>query len=184
MNLFHYLGGGEFRLRNDLVDKLDAVEIKGETKWRLYSMKRNYFVKRLSTLGRLMATALLCLSAIGFAWQGAFFADTAAMAAPTSLIASADAGDQVQGKAREDAGRAKGFIRDTASKVKETARKNADRVDDATDNGSFVERKAKRDAARIEKRANEDAARTQRAVDDTKNVIERTVDNIKGALGN
>ncbi|MDZ8055904.1 MAG: hypothetical protein RMX68_016685 [Aulosira sp. ZfuVER01] len=144
-------------------------------------MKLNYVMKQLSTLGRWMATAMFCVSAIAFVWQGAFFANTSAMAAPSAtLIASADAGSRIQGKASEDAGRTKNFIRDTADKVEQTAKKNAARVEDATDNnGSFVERKAKRDAARIERRAEEDAARTQKAVDNTKNVVERAVDNIK-----
>ncbi|MGH2416582.1 MAG: hypothetical protein ACRDEA_23380 [Microcystaceae cyanobacterium] len=149
-------------------------------------MKQNYVTKWLSSLGRWMAAALLCVSAIALVWQSAFFSNTSAMAEPAvNAIASADAGDRVQGKASEDAGRTKGFIRDTQEGVKQTARKNADRVGQSTDdNGSFVERKANRDAARIEQRADRDAARTQKAVDDTKNVVERTVDSIKDALGN
>ena len=144
-------------------------------------MKLNYFMKRLSIAGRWMATTLLCLSAIAFVWQGAFFSNTAAMADPAAnLIASAGTSDQVKGKASVDAGRAKNFIEDTKDKVKETANKNADRVDQATDdNDSFVERKAKRDRDRIEQRADEDAARTEKAVDNTKNAVERTVDSIK-----
>ncbi len=144
-------------------------------------MKLNYLMKQLSSIGRFLATALFCVSAIAFVWQGAFFSNTAAMAAPTAnLIAEADLGSQVQGKASEDAGRAKNFIRDTKDSLKKTANKNADRVEQATDNnGSFVERKANRDAARIERRAEEDAARTQKAVDNTKNVVERAVDNVK-----
>ncbi len=149
-------------------------------------MKLNYIVKRLSIAGRWMATTLFCLSAIALVWQGAFLSNTAAMAAPSAnLIAAADAGSQVQGKASEDAGRAKNFIEDTKDKVKETANKNAARVDRATDdNGSFVERKAKRDRDRIEQRADEDAARTKKAVDNTTNAVERTVDSIKDAFSN
>jgi uncharacterized protein YjbJ (UPF0337 family) len=149
-------------------------------------MKLNYFMKQLSIAGRWMATTLLCLSAIAFVWQGAFFSNTAAMAAPdANLIAAAGTSDQVKGKASEDAGRAKNFIEDTKDKVKETANKNADRVDQATDDdGSFVERKAKRDRDRIEKRADEDAARTKEAVDNTKNAVERTVDSIKDVFSN
>jgi uncharacterized protein YjbJ (UPF0337 family) len=149
-------------------------------------MKLNYIMKRFSIAGRWMATTLLCLSAIAFVWQGAFFSNTAAMAAPgANLIAAADVGSQVQGKASEDAGRAKNFIEDTKDKVKETANKNAARVDQATDDdGSFVERKAKRDRDRIEKRADEDAARTKKAVDNTKNAVERTVDSIKDVFSN
>lgn len=146
-------------------------------------MKLNYFMKQLSTVGRFLATTLLCLSAITFVWQGAFFSNTAAMANPaTNLIAAADAGDRVQEAADDVAKGSKKFIRDTADKVKETANKNAAKVDQADDNGSFVERKAKRDRNRIEKRAEEDAARTQKAVDNNMNFIERTVDNIKDAF--
>ena len=144
----------------------------------------NYLMKRLSTARRWIATTLLCLSAIVFMWQGAFFSNTSAMAAPAvNSIAAADLGDKIQGKASEDAGRAKNFIRDTEDQVKETAKKNAGKVDRATDNGSVAERKAQKDAATIEKRAEEDSARTQKAVDNTKNAVERTVDSIKGAFG-
>ena len=147
-------------------------------------MKLNYVTKQLSTVKRWMATTLFCMLAIAFLWQGAFFSNTSAIADPAAtLIASKDAGDQVQEKASEDAGRAKNFIQDAADKVKEAAKSNASKVDQATDNGSFAERKAKRDAATIQKRANEDAARTQKAVDKTKNAVERTVDNIKDAFG-
>ncbi|MBE9167825.1 hypothetical protein IQ238_09940 [Pleurocapsales cyanobacterium LEGE 06147] len=149
-------------------------------------MKLNNFMKLLSTVGRWMATTLFCVSAIAFVWQGAFFSNTAAIADPAAnSILVADAGDRVQEKASEDAGRAKSFIRDTADKVERTAYKNAERVDRTTDdNGSFVERKAKRDAARIEQRAEEDAARTEKAVDNTKNVVESTIDNIKDVFSN
>ena len=149
-------------------------------------MELNYFTKRLSTVGRWIATTLFCVSAIAFVWQGTFFSNTAAMAGPAAnLIAAADVGDQVQEKVSEDAGRAKNFIEDTKDQVKRTANKNAARVDRATDdNGSFVEGKAKRDRDRIEKRADEDAARTQKAVDNTKNAVERTVDSIKDAFSN
>ncbi|MBV8886191.1 MAG: hypothetical protein JO235_19660 [Chroococcidiopsidaceae cyanobacterium CP_BM_RX_35] len=147
-------------------------------------MKLKHFTKRLLTVGRWMATTVLCVSAIALVLQGGFFSNTAAMADPTAnLLAAADIGDRVQGKASEDAGRAKNFIRDAADQVERTANKNADRVEQATgNNGSFVERKAKRDTARIEKRSEEDAARTQKAVDNTKNVVERAVDNIKDAF--
>ncbi len=149
-------------------------------------MKLNSLMKRLSTVGRFLATTLFCVSAIAFIWQGAFFTNTVATAAPAvNLMASADLGDQVKQKTSEDAGRAKNFIRDTADQVEQTAKKNAARVEQATDdNGSFVERKAHRDAARIEQRSEEDAARTQKAVDNTKNVVERTVDKIKDAFSN
>ncbi|MEH2420423.1 MAG: hypothetical protein V7K48_05585 [Nostoc sp.] len=147
-------------------------------------MRLNYLTKQLSTVKRWMATTLVCMLAITFVWQGAFFSNTSAMAAPTAtFIASADAGDKVQEKTSRDAGRAKNFIDDTADKVKEAARSNASKVDQTTDNGSFAERKAKKDAATIQRRADEDSARTKEAVDNTKNVVERTVENIKDAFG-
>lgn len=139
-------------------------------------MKLNNFMKRFSTVKRWMVTALLCLVAIAFTWQGAFIADNAAIAA--------DAGNEVRGKASKDAGATKDFIEDTAEQVKQTAKENAAKVDRATDENSFIEGKAKRDAARIQERANEDAARTKEAVDKTQNVVERTVENIKDAFGN
>lgn len=144
-------------------------------------MKLNNFAKRLSVVGSWLATTVFFVSAIAFSVYGVFFTNTSAMAAPNvNLIASTDAGDQVQYKASEDAGRAKNFIRDTEEKVKETAKKNASRVDDATDSdGSLVERKAKKDAATIQKRATEDSARTQKAVDKTQNAVEKAVDSIK-----
>ncbi len=146
-------------------------------------MKLNYFTKPLSIVGRWIATTLFCMSAIAFVWQGAFFSNPVAMAAPTAtLIADAGVGDKVQGKVSTDAGRAKNFIEDTKDKVKETANKNASRVDQADDEGSFVERKAKSDRDTIEKRAEEDAARTEKAVDNTKNAVQSAIDSIKGAF--
>jgi hypothetical protein len=150
----------------------------------VYCMKLNSFTQLLSTVGRWMAATVLCLSAMTFVWQGAFFSNTAAMASPAVNIAAADAGDAVQEKASKDAGRAKNFIRDTEEKVKETAKTNAAKVDRASDDGSLVERKAKKDAATIEKRASEDSARTQKAVDNTKNAVERAVDSIKDVFSN
>ncbi len=148
-------------------------------------MQLNYFAKPLSVLGRWLTTALLCVSAIAFAWQGAFLSNTTAMAAPaTNLIATADAGSELQGKVSKDAGRTKGFVRDTTDKLKKTAKTNAAKVDRATDNDSAIARKAKNDAARIERRAEADSARTQTAIDKTKNAVESAVDNIKDAFGN
>ena len=146
-------------------------------------MKQNYLAKRLSIVGRWVATTLFFVSAIAFVWQGAFFSNPVAMAAPiTTLIADADVGDQVQEKVSKDAGRAKNFIEDTKDKVKETANKNASRVDQADDEGSIFERKAKSDRDTIEKRAEEDAARTEKAVDNTKNAVQNAIDSIKDAF--
>ncbi|WP_339383521.1 hypothetical protein [Oculatella sp. LEGE 06141] len=129
-------------------------------------------------MGRWAVTALFCASAIAFTWQGTFFSNTSAMAAPGTLViaATTDTGSQIQ---REN----KSFVRDAAEKVKETANKNADRVERSTDN-SAVERKAQRDADRIEKRANEDADRTQKAIDDNVNAVERAVESIKDVFSN
>ncbi len=146
-------------------------------------MKLNYLTKRLSTLGRFLATILICVSAIALGWNFVFSSNAAAIAAPAAnAIASADAGDRVKGAADEVAKGSKNFIRDTEDKVKQTANKNAAKVDRADDEGTFVEGKAKRDRNRIEQRAEEDAARTQKAVDNNMNAVKRTVDNIKGAF--
>jgi hypothetical protein len=138
-------------------------------------MKLNYFTKQISIVGRWLATALFCVSAIAFIWQGSFFSNPAAMA-DTNVNLIASVGDRAQDKASEDAGRTKGFVRDTADKVERAARKNSEKVNQA-DDGGFFGRKAKRDAARIEKRAEEDTARTQKAIDKTKNAFRKAVDN-------
>jgi len=133
--------------------------------------------KLLTTLSRWSVVALLCMSAIAFAWQAPFLTDGTAVAARvTPVPAAMDAGDKVK---RDN----KNFVDNAADKVKEAANKNANRVDRSTDTNSAVERKAQRDAARIEKRADEDAARTKRAIDDNVGAVERTVDKIKDAFG-
>ncbi len=76
----------------------------------VYCMKLNSFTKRLSTVGRWMAATVLCVSAMAFVWQGAFFSNTAAMASPAvnSMAADTDAGDAVQrghGRSLSKAGR-------------------------------------------------------------------------------
>jgi hypothetical protein len=148
-------------------------------------MKLNYFIKRLSTVGRWIATTLFCVLAIAFVWQGAFFSNTVAMAdSAANLIAAADAGDRVKGTADDVAKGSKNFIRDTADKVERTANKNAAKVDRADDEGSVAEGKAKRDRDRIEQRAEEDAARTEKAVDNNMNAVKRAVDSIKDAFNN
>ena len=128
-----------------------------------------------------MANTLLCLVAIAFVWQGAFFSETNAIAAPATLIA-ADVGDQIQGAADEVRARSKDLIRDTQDKVETTANKNAAKVDQADDEGSVVERKALRDRDRIEKRASEDADRTEKAVDNSMDAVKGMVENIKDAF--
>ena len=144
-------------------------------------MKLN--LKRFSAVGRFLATTVLFVCAIAFTWQGGFFSNSNAMAAPgVTLIATADAGNVVKGKASEDASRAKNFIEDTKDKVERTAKKNASKVEDADDNGGFFARKAKKDAATIVKRAEEDAARTEKAVDNTKKAVKSTVDKVKDGL--
>jgi hypothetical protein len=148
-------------------------------------MKLNNLMKQVSSVGRWVITTLFCLSAIAFVWQGAFFSNTSAIAAPaTNSLIAADMGDRVRDKASETAEGSKNFIQDTKNKVERTAKKNAERVDRATDsnNGGFFERRARKDAARIEKRAEEDAARTQKAVDKSMNAVKRTADNVKDAV--
>lgn len=132
--------------------------------------------KRLSTIKRSIVTSMLCLLAMTFVWQGAFFSNNVAMA-------SNDVGDKVQNKVDKDAGRAKNFIQDTKEKVQDAAKSNASKVEDATDGkGNAIERKAKKDKARILEKSEKDAARTEKAVDNTQNAIERTVENIKDAF--
>lgn len=63
-------------------------------------MKLNYWLRQVLAVGRWMANTLLCLAVISFVWQGAFFLDNNAMAAPATLIA-ANVGDQIQGAADE-----------------------------------------------------------------------------------
>ncbi|MBW4651058.1 MAG: hypothetical protein KME06_20570 [Kastovskya adunca ATA6-11-RM4] len=147
-------------------------------------MNGNYFMKQLSTVVRWMATTVFCLSAIAFVWQGAFFSNTAAMAAPAAnLIAAANADGAVQEKADDFFDSSRNLIEDTKDQVKETANKNAARVDQSTDDdGSILEGKAKRDRDRIEKKANKDAARTEKAVDNTQNFVESAIENIKDAF--
>ncbi len=153
---------------------------------KMYSMKLNHLLKRVSTVGRFLATALFCVLAVAFVWQGAFFSNTAAMADPTAtLIAEADISSQVQDNLNKGAKLSKDFIEDTKKRVERTANKNTDRVEQATDdNGSVVERKANRDEARIYKRAEEDAARTKEQVDRSKNAVESAIDSIKDAFSN
>ncbi|HZG39551.1 MAG TPA: hypothetical protein VEZ50_12785 [Nodosilinea sp.] len=140
-------------------------------------------MKQLSTAGRWMATGLFCLAAIAFVWQSPFFSNTTALAGPAAtLIASADAGDQVKDTAEDVKGGSKNIIRTAEDKVKEAANSNASKVDEADDEGSFLERKAKRDRNRIEQRASEDADRTERAAEKSMNAVERAVDSIKDAF--
>ena len=146
-------------------------------------MKLNSCLQRISVVGRWIASSLLCLAAIALVWQGAFFSNTNAMAAPATLIA-ANVGDQIQGAADEVRVRSKDLIRDTQDKVEKTANKNAAKVDQADDEGSFVERKAQRDKDRIEKRASEDADRTEKAVDNSMNAVKGAVEKIKDAFSN
>lgn len=149
-------------------------------------MKLNHLLKPISTVGRFLATALFCVSAVAFVWQGAFFSNSAAMANPTAtLIAEADISSQVQDNLNKGAKLSKDFIEDTKQRVERTASKNADKVEQATDdNGSLPERKANRDEARIYKRAEEDAARTKEQVDRSKNAVESAIDTIKDAFSN
>jgi hypothetical protein len=146
-------------------------------------MKLNSFTKCLSIAGRWMATALFFVSAIAFVWQGAFFANSAAMAAPHGTLIAADLGDQVKGKTMEETGRSKNFVRDTKNQLERTAKNNAERVEDALgDDDNAITRKAKRDADRIVQRSEEDASRTQKAIDNTRSGVKGIVDNIKDAL--
>jgi vacuolar-type H+-ATPase subunit H len=144
-------------------------------------MKLNNWNRTLSNLRRGFAVGFLSVLATVFFWQSALIFNSAAIAVPLPVMA-ADMGDRVQGKANEDAGRAKSFIRDTADKVERTAKKNAEKVDNATDDDSVLGKRAREDAGRIRQNAERDTARTQKAVDKTKNAIENAVDNVKDAF--
>lgn len=144
-------------------------------------MKLNYFVKPLADLGRRTARVLLSLVAIALMWQGAFFLNTPAIAAPMTLVATSPT-RQVEGAADEVRDRSKDLIRDTKRNVERTANRNASKVDQADDEGTFVERKAQRDQARIERRAEEDASRTERAVDDSMNAVQGIAEKVRNAF--
>ncbi|MBD2108143.1 hypothetical protein H6F49_14350 [Nodosilinea sp. FACHB-13] len=146
-------------------------------------MKSNRFMTQLSTLGRKLTVTLVCLVAIAFVWQSPLVSNISAMAAPAgTLIATADAGNQVKGAAEDIKGASKNIIRGTEDKVKDAARSNASKVDQADETGSAVEGKAKRDRNRIEQKASKDADRTEQAAEKSMNAVERAVDNIKGAF--
>ena len=148
-------------------------------------MKLNNASTILSSLKRWVATALLCMLATVFAWQGLFSTNLVALAySSTNLVAVGDLGDKVKEKVSNDTGRAKDFVQDTKEQVQNAAKTNASKVDEATDNETdFIGRKAKKDKGRIEAKADKDSARTQNAIDKTGNAVKRTVDNIKDSLG-
>jgi hypothetical protein len=145
-------------------------------------MKLNYFTKPLSVIGHWMLTAVLCVSAIAFAWQGAFFSDSSALASPAATLIAADLGDQIKDKADDVRAGSKKIIRENQDAVKKTANKNASKVDRADERGGYFDRKAQRDQARIENRADRHAARTEKAVDKSMNAVKDTVDNAKDAF--
>lgn len=145
-------------------------------------MKLNYAAKTLSAIGRWIATAVFCVSAFTFVWQGAFFFNTAALANSTGTLIAADLGDQIKGAADKVREGSKDLIRGTEGTVKKAAKDNAAKVDEADDSGTAVERKAMRDKSRIQKRATEDANRTSEQVDRSMNAVKGAVDNVKDAL--
>jgi hypothetical protein len=145
-------------------------------------VKQNYFMQRLSTAGRWMATTFLCVAAIAFVWQGAFFSNTTALADSTPQLLATSVGDQIKEAADNVTEGSKNIIRGTEDKVKETARKNAAKVDRADKDGGMAERKAKRDKNRIERKAEKDAARTEKAAKKSMNAVKGAVDKVEGAL--
>ena len=132
-------------------------------------------MKRLSTL-------LVCVVAMVFVWQGAFFSNTTALAYSTPHLIAASAADQIKGAADKVTEGSKKIIRGTESKVKETANKNAAKVDEADADGGVAERKAKRDRNRIQRRASEDAARTERTAEKSMDAVKSGVDKINNAF--
>jgi len=144
-------------------------------------VKLNYFMKRLSTVGRWMATTLVCVAAIAFVWQGGFFSNTTAVADSTPQLIATSGADQIKGAADKVTEGSKKIIRGTENKVKETANTNAAKVDQA-DDGGIAERKATRDKNRIERRAEEDADRTEKRAEKSMGAVKDAVDNIKDAF--
>ncbi|WP_088891440.1 hypothetical protein [Leptolyngbya ohadii] len=145
-------------------------------------MKLNSFTKRISIAGRWIAAALLFVCATAFAWQGAFLADSAAMAAPQGTLIAADLGNEAK-SGTDDAKRAnKNFVRDTKNTVQDAAQSNSEKVKDAFGDDSAVGRKAGRDAQRIVNRANEDASRTQKAIDKNLGGVKGAINRVKDAL--
>lgn len=145
-------------------------------------MKLNYFMKRLSALGQCLATTLVCVAALAFVWQGAFFSNTKALADSTPQLIATSGADQIKGAADKVTEGSKKIIRGTENKVKETANTNAAKVDQADDDGGIAERKATRDKNRIERRAEEDAARTEKRAEKSMDAVKHAVDNIKDAF--
>lgn len=127
-------------------------------------MKLNASTQPFSIAGRWIAAALLFVCATAFAWQGAFIANPAAVAAPQGTLI---AGLSDDAKANtEDAKRSnKNFVQNVKDKVEDAARSNAEKVEDTLGDDNAISRKAKRDAQRIVNRAEQDSSRTQRAID-------------------
>lgn len=145
-------------------------------------MKLNYFMKRLSTVGRWLATTLVCVAAIALVWQGAFFSNTTALADSMPQLVATSGADQIKGAADKVTEASKKVIRGTEDKVKETANTNAAKVDQADADGGIAERKATRDKNRIERKAEEDADRTEKRAEKSMDAVKNVVDNIKDAF--
>lgn len=149
---------------------------------KMYSMKLNFFTKPLSIAGRWIAAALLFVCATAFAWQGAFLANTAAIAAPQGTLIASDLADQAKGST-EDAKRSnKNFVRDAKNTIQDAAQSNSEKVKDFFGDDNAIGRKAGRDANRIVNRAEEDASRTQRAIDKNLGAVKDTVNKGKDNL--
>lgn len=145
-------------------------------------MKLNSFTKRISIAGRWIAAAMLFVCAAAFAWQGAFLADSTALAAPQGTLIAADMGNEVKG-GTDDAKRAnKNFVKDTKNTVQDAAQSNSEKVKDVFGEDSAIGEKASRDAKRIVNRANEDASRTQKAIDKNLGAVKGAVDKVKDAF--
>lgn len=145
-------------------------------------MKLNNLTKLVAMLGRWMATMLFCVAAIAGVWQGAFFSNSEALAAPQLM--AANVGNQVEKAADDVRAGSKDLIQDVKNKVEKTASKNAAKVDQADDEGTFAERKAKRDKARIFDKAEKDASRTETAVDKSMDAVKNAVNKAEDAFGN
>ena len=145
-------------------------------------MKLNYFMKRLSNVGIWIATTVVCVAAVGLVWQGAFFSNTTALAAPLPQLIATDTADQIKGAADKVTDKSKEVIRGAEDKVKDAANENAAKVDRADEDGGIAETKAMRDKNRIERKARKDADRTEKAAEKAMGGVKNAVDNIKDAF--
>lgn len=139
-------------------------------------MKLNSFTKRLSIAGHWIAATVLFVCATAFAWQGAFLANTAAMASPHGTLIAASLDKDANHAAEETKRSNKSFVETVKEKVQDAAQSNAEKVQDTLGDDNPISRKAGRDAKRIVNRSEEDASRTKKAIDTNVNKAKDAAD--------